>query len=322
MTASLLLCLIHSRTDAQDRSLAELDYAAPETSGCPDEQAFRDIVAARLGYDPFRFEAPMAIHASIVRSPHGLTGNVRATDAASTVLGDRQIEGSRNDCGEVATSMAIAISVLLDPFGIAGATQPAASAPQPVTTPPAGFPAAPPPPIVDSSSTDEPGGSDIHLVLHGGAAVSVGLTPGWTLGPRFGIGIMAGGFVLLADAMVDLMPAQERVESGDVLEATVFTAGPTACLSIEVFMVCIGAQLGAFQGQGTEVRDPQTQTSFFASADARAGVEVPINDVLAARAMAEVRVPIVRTSLEISGVTVWNAPSLGGGLSLGLAASF
>ena len=55
-----------------DRETARLVYVvAANASGCPDEESFRNLVTARLGYDPFQ---PDGKHAAAVRS--------RATRAA------------------------------------------------------------------------------------------------------------------------------------------------------------------------------------------------------------------------------------------------
>jgi hypothetical protein len=51
-------------------------------------------------------------------------------------------------------------------------------------------------------------------------------------------------------------------------------------------------------------------------------VAVPLGKSLSFHALAELRAPLVRTSLSIENSTVWNAPPIGFGGVLGLGATF
>ncbi|MEZ4394671.1 MAG: hypothetical protein R3A48_26660 [Polyangiales bacterium] len=111
-------------------------------STCPDAQAIRDAVAARLGYDPFRDAAPMTVRATIARHRRRLRGRVEVTHAAGAALGTREIESSHRDCAEIASALTLAVSIVIDPLSL---TRPAPPPPAPpVVTPPAPPPPAPP----------------------------------------------------------------------------------------------------------------------------------------------------------------------------------
>jgi hypothetical protein len=115
-SAAGILALVGAATwlvpaaSAQDRSSARLEYTVPTAGSCPDEQSFRDIVAGRLGYDPFEDGAALTIEAAIAREETGFTGRVRAVRTDGSVAGQRTIDAPEQDCREMAASMAIAIS--------------------------------------------------------------------------------------------------------------------------------------------------------------------------------------------------------------------
>jgi hypothetical protein len=113
-----------------------------------------------------------------------------------------------------------------------------------------------------------------------------------------------------------------RSSTGDRLDATLFTAGPTGCVHFEPGLACLGLELGAFQGRAIDVEDSRTQTSFFSAATARVGIGYALSRALELRFLGQLSVPLVRTSLTIDDAAVWNAPPLGAGLRAALAATF
>jgi hypothetical protein len=318
-----LLCSGSLAARADEPETARLRYESEEPVRCPDEQAFRDIVAGRLGYDPFRPDAAREVHASIRRKGRAFVGSVQVTDAQGRPLGGRDLEAPEQDCAELANALAIAISIAFDPLGSVPASVPE-SVPQaapvlPVEPPPPSEPAAPPP-APERAPASEP--ADLGMVTRASFAVDAGLLPGLTVGPVLAAGLRVNRFALLAEGRVDLMPSVATTDGGDRVDAALFSAGPSACVSFSVAVSCLGLELGAFQGRGVDVTDSRTQTSFFAAGSARAGLDIPLGKVLSFSLLGELRVPLVRTSLSIEGSTVWNAPALGGGALVGLGATF
>src|SRR5262245_46064024 len=93
---------------AQERASAGLSYRADEGLSCPEATAFRDIVAARLGYDPFRDDAPREIDATIERNGRRLRGRVRVLNEQGAAAGSRELSAAESECAELANSLAIA----------------------------------------------------------------------------------------------------------------------------------------------------------------------------------------------------------------------
>ena len=91
---------------------AALTYAAGPAE-CPDEDAFRDIVAARLGYQPFRDGEALRVAIHIDAGDDGLRATVESS-AADSASGVRDLT-RESDCHALAESVAAAVSVILSP---------------------------------------------------------------------------------------------------------------------------------------------------------------------------------------------------------------
>jgi hypothetical protein len=69
---------------------------------CPDEAELRDAVSARLGYVPFRDEAPQHVRTVIRGERGGLLATVDVFDAVGELVGQREIRSRTRDCEELA----------------------------------------------------------------------------------------------------------------------------------------------------------------------------------------------------------------------------
>jgi hypothetical protein len=306
---ALVLALGHVTAAAQEPPAARLDYAAaPE--GCPDEQAFRDLVTARLGRDPFEASASLLVTARIDAESGALHAQARITAEDGSERGARALEGTPSECRDLANALASAVALALTPPPVSVQAPVTMPVPSPAPVVPLGSsPPAPPPPR-------EP-----RFTAHAGLAAGGGITPGFALSPLLGVGLRARSVAVLAEGRVDLMPGIAR-SGGERVEASVFSAGPAACLHLGPAQGCLGVELGVLQGRALDVTDPRTHTSFFSAAAARLGFGLELGPVLALRLAGELRVPLVRTALRVNDTTVWDAPALGGGLRLELAATF
>ena len=309
---SLLFC---ASATGQEPPNARLTYSVDSVDACPDEATFRDIVASRLGYDPFQPSAAMRIEVCIEQSGTGHVGSVRALRSDASAIGERKIDTPEPDCQQLATTLAVALSIMLDPFGESAHVVTEVSADPPPRPAPSITEDPPDPPVSDRASLEE---DDVDLVLAGGINLGFGSAPGFTLGLNLGLGLRVHSLSLLAEGRIDLMPTDATTSSRDRVEATLFSGGPTACLSVEWFLGCGSYQLGVFQGRALDVIDSRIQTSTFMSADFRGGVSVPISTALSFHALGELRVPIIRTALSIDSETVWRAPPLAGAIRLEL----
>src|SRR5580698_365209 len=124
-----------ARGASAEKHAARLIYTRAELPECPDEDSMRGSVSLRLGYDPFQPEAPMLVTAAITREHGGLRAQVEIRDRSFRVTGSRVLTSEKNDCSELAATMALAISMAIDPQSALRGRSPA---------PPPSLPAPPP----------------------------------------------------------------------------------------------------------------------------------------------------------------------------------
>ncbi|HSO36473.1 MAG TPA: hypothetical protein VLT33_28300, partial [Labilithrix sp.] len=103
---------------------------------CPGEAELRKAVAARIGYDPFFPAAQKTVIAQVTRSPSGYRGKVQIVGDDGNVRGERELASKGDDCAELVSTMALAVSIALDDL------DEAPPAPAPDAAPPAEAPPA------------------------------------------------------------------------------------------------------------------------------------------------------------------------------------
>ncbi|HVH48156.1 MAG TPA: hypothetical protein VM925_37740, partial [Labilithrix sp.] len=121
-TLLLAIAVVPRDAHAEVQARARLSYvveAGAET--CPAEPEMRDLVAARLGYDPFAADAQQEVVVRIGRRARGIAG---AFELKGPKPGQREIASPGGDCREVADALATAIAISLDPASLGRPTPP------------------------------------------------------------------------------------------------------------------------------------------------------------------------------------------------------
>lgn len=143
--AGACLCLFGAstgRAGAAELSVS-LRYAAGPT--CPDAAGFKSVVAARLGYDPFRDDAADHVLVRISGRASELDGRIEWRDGEGKWAGDQNFPSASTDCSRLARAMGLALAVQIQLLAGTRAAAPAEAAP-PVTPAPAEPGPAPMPP--------------------------------------------------------------------------------------------------------------------------------------------------------------------------------
>ncbi|WP_394825191.1 hypothetical protein [Pendulispora albinea] len=342
--------------DAAEHETARLVYQAPDAPVCPDESSFRNLVAARLGYDPFRPDGRHAVTVKLqkergriraraeVRRAGPAQGSGREPGGAPQAAGARELAGEA--CEPLAAALATTVAMALDPVRGASGETSLPPLPNPkAETPPAGptvvfieqAPGSQPPqenpapresapPRESSSARAAPPPREAHaapgervaFVASVGPVASFALAPAPTFGGAMDIGFRYGAFSLSAEGRVEWTPSTATVDSGDRVEATVYSGALLPCVHFGGWLGCAVGRIGAFQGRAPDVVRPSLGTSTFGAVGLRGGYALSITKIVAIRAAIEGALPLVRTTLKIDGTGVWTAPPGTAGVDLAL----
>jgi hypothetical protein len=297
---------------AQEHASVVLSFRNATGSDCPDEKAFRELVAARLGYDPFIAAASSSsrtLSVDLQRKGPGFVGRM----SGSGVAGDgteRTLKAARGECLELVTSMAFAAALAIDPEA---AKRPASGPPPP---PPGTDPRAPQPSppsgnqtaaSTDPTPTPPPTPSEPdqkRARFRGEAAILApfGITPAMRGGARLGLGVDVALFSIGAEGAF-LFPSSEESIYGDV-SAYVLSGSFVPCLnavpgSRTLVSFCAVGTVGAMNSTASRVSRAAPSTDLFATAGPRLALYGLVSRSFGVGLAAEVPISISRIHLEI-----------------------
>ncbi|APR85799.1 Hypothetical protein A7982_11148 [Minicystis rosea] len=302
---------------------------------CPDEAALRKSVTARLGYDPFREDASRSITAGVTRAGSALHGDVTLNDGAGHVSGTRRLTVTNDDCEELVASMALAISIAIDPEVLFRPSPPEAPiappprAPEPAPSASAPLPSPPRAPSPPSASIPEPlpaalpppRPSRVRFRAGVGGVIAIGAAPAVNGGISTQVGFRHRAFSAALEGRFDV-PATTAAPTGGTVRAGLTTASLVPCFHASVFAACGLATVGALRGVGTGVPGAKADVTPFATLGARAGVEIPIAGIFAADLHGDLAVTLTRTALQLDGRDVWITPRVAGAFGAGVLVHF
>jgi hypothetical protein len=313
-----LVVMSASTAHAEEAPRVRLTFRTPtDDAGCPSERVFRDLVAARVGRDPFADDASRAIDATLTKRGVQFHGRVALFDASGKVRGERELDD--RSCAELAESLAIAISILLDPFG-------RWARPAPLETPPP-VPASPPPPVAPrvEPPTDaappappHPATKD-HVAWMPTASVTsaLGSAPDLLWGARFGLRLKVRSWSVSAEAAYDTMLSTAQI-GRDRVEAERWFGALSPCLHLESAAVCATALMGVIHSFSASVLVPTTRRSLIADAGIRAGWSLWLGRTVGIEPWITATVPLSRTILLVSDEAIWRAPRVAGTVGLSM----
>lgn len=285
---------------------ARLRYELDDPAGkCANEAAFRARVVSRLGYDPFREEAPLALHVRVVA--RGPTVRAEITSAQpGKPSGKRTLEDPR--CDALGETLASAVALVLDP--VAGAAAPATPAPPadpaPAEDQPAATPLPPPAPRAeqprDPTRSPAPEPPSFVPLVYADFTTGFSRTPTALIGGRIGAGLRRGSLSIAVEGHAETSPTAVAISSTDRVESSALSGALVPCGHVNVLQVCAVATLGAREVKALDVLNPRSQGAFFVVVGARGGVEIPLSGAIALRLHGGLGVPLLRTTYTIDGI--------------------
>ncbi len=309
--------------EARATPSARLVYSrAAGAESCPDEEALRRAVAARVGYDALFAWAKKTIVARMApAAPHGFVASVTLVDEQGREHGARSVH-TDGGCDEFLDVAALAIAIAIDPQSLM--PQPSAPTP-PHKQRPSPPPSAPPPPHESSLALSPVLNRDTtpSLLFSGnvGAVVSAGVAPRPAAGGALGATARWGAVSLGIEGRVDA-PASAAASGGGSVSSWLAEVAVLPCAYTGPVLFCAVGQVGSMQTSSSGVSDGRSSSVFWLAAGGRIAVEVPFEgrDVLRIRSdfVGNYRPP----DLELHSASVWQAPSVSSSLGADVVISF
>lgn len=316
---------------AEEARKARLEYVVEAgVPDCFDDAELKDAVAARLGYVPFSDDAPLSLKARVRRNANGLAAELKVKDESGER--NRSLASATRDCQELSRSLALAISVAIDPMSLMRApapppsetppAQPEPAPPSPVTPQPSlpPPPAAPTGPAAPPVRSHEPAASDdeSRWRLRWLATVHAALftLPSSSGGANVGLGLRRRALWVDLELRYDL-PASKAADAGGSVKASLLAGALAACHGNRRFGICALGLVGRLAGEGQDVDVPRRASSLLAGGGLRATLELPLSSAISLRAHVDGLYVATSTRLELRGRSVWEtgpvalAPGIG-----------
>jgi hypothetical protein len=307
---------------AEDRKYARLVYEVElEGTGealgnCPTENMVRNAVSERLGYIPWRPEAPMTVETTFKVRSDIIHAHIAVLDETGALVGERHIR-SRENCMEVAKAVELAVAIAIDPLSIdrvpevadeTASEAPEETAPEKVTET-TECPEVPPP--VDRDPT---------------LLADVGGLGAWRTAPSITGSIIAGLRMRWETAALGLIfrfdfPASKDLRPG-TLSAHQILVELAPCFHFRYALACGVITGGVLRTDVSGLVDAKRATLPSLSAGIRAGVEIPVGSMVTVRLFADMPVSLIRNTLRETGTgeLFWKTPpfALVWGVALGI----
>ena len=335
------LWLSHARAAPGDAT--RLEYARSErAAGCPDREALKSAVTKRLGYDPFFPAARQTIVVEIMDAKDGLRAQMHLVNERGMIVGSRELSERAEQCDELVASLALAISIALDPSAALDVQ------PEPTPDPPSGSgdaqnepqkpetepvrDATPAPTVAPSSaikkkkSESRPSdggkrGRGIPSTVRAQGFSALGVAPSLAVGFRLGGSLRWGWFQLVAE-FADQLPASSEASGGGSATASLYQGTLAPCIAGSWLAGCALLNIGALQSEGRDIPNPAKKSSAYAALGARLEASPQLVSRLRLLVDLDALKSLTPVTLRLRGEDVWKTPFVSLSLGVGLALQF
>ncbi|MDX2053876.1 MAG: hypothetical protein SFV15_15855 [Polyangiaceae bacterium] len=298
---------------------ARLLYAVPTVpNNCPAQSVLEAAVSNRLGYQAFDPSAAAILLANVEMNARGLVGKVSLQTEERTE-GVRELRTSSFDCNELIQSMALAISVALDPLLEASEppAQPSATpAPGPSPAVGSGLSASPmPAPLPAFAPTfwpapapaPPPQASVFPWQLEAAAGVSPSLLPRTAYAASLGLRYASSGLEIGAGALGAFSPKLVRPNNTGV-QANAWLGHAEVCVPFSFFAACLPSYVGVVAAQGSGFAQNYSETEFMATTGLGASGRLEVSERWALKLGVAGLVSYAPLTFKTDRSTLWQQP--------------
>jgi hypothetical protein len=309
-----------------------LDYVAG--AGCPDAGAFKAVVVARLGYDPFVAGAADRVVARMTPHDHTTDGSIEWRDATGQWTGDQLFPSVGTDCPALARAMAFVLAVQIQLLAKTSAAGSLDVAPSPESHPPSPAGTAEPrqplatapstqhaEPIIANATTPSTGSGHRAVAIGVGPSVGFGMSSApILLGQLFGS--LAWPRVSVELALAASLPATTRRADGAGFSQQHLLASVATCAIIARWNACALVNAGEIKMAGENIDRPTSATAALVEAGARMRFNQHLGGRAFLTAHADGVVNLSRWTGTLDQVPVWTAPRFAAALGIDAGVRF
>lgn len=322
--AGVVLSLTCAR-NAYSTPSAKLVYVrGAGTTACPDESELRRAVATRIGYDPFFPSATKTVIAQVSRAPKGYRGRVQIVGDDGNIRGERELATRGDDCSELISAMALAVSIALDDLDDGKPAPAAESVVDPVqNTSVAVVPPQAPPrdpeaePALATLAPTEPA-RGLSVAASFGPVVSLGAAPAPSIGAGVAATLRYRWFAARAGLRADL-PASGDLPGGGRLSTRAVLANASLCVRGDIPFFCAGGAVGSYATSTEAIPQPASDSALLVMILATGGVDVALSRQLYVDPFVEGGPILTRHRIVVDGAEAYRLPGFAGtvGIHLG-----
>lgn len=321
--ALLAVCALLLAREASAFPTSRLVYArGPGAEACPDQDAVRRAVAARLGYDPFFPSSDKTIIARILRDPDRLRGQVELVDERGTQVGLREFTAKPGECEDLVRAMALSISIAIDPksaetYGQGPTDEPATENAPEAVEPPA--PAATPvPPTTQPAARARPP-AEPRLV----ASVGLGALSAFSVLPKPTFGLLAFGALRQEQWSIALEGEADLpvTDQGRGVRSSSLAVRLVPCWHWGIGVACQVTAVRWLTATGTDP-NAKSGSSALLSLGGRLGLELDFSRSISGLAFADLLATPSPITFQSEGTELWKTPVLSGSLAIAVAFHF
>jgi len=305
-----------------------LEYLRDTTAAsCPNQEAFRASLSARLGRDLVDDSAPELLRIHVRREAERRRGTVEWFGASGKRKGLRELSSERADCEELAQALELAVALVIDPpsFSRPEAARPpsppppappAQDLPPPAPAPPQSARAPPPvPPQTVQVPAVAPQSRAPSVLLGLGTRASWRLLPHTALGLHIEGGLRFEHLSLSLDATAWLPRTTPVTEAR--LRSMLVAAGARVCAHLGPFGACPQLSAGRLWCEGVGLENARTARAPWLASGARLFAEwrSPTPN-LRLQLLAEGLFILTKNRFLAGDVELWQTLRLGGSLGL------
>jgi len=353
-----LLCA--SRAHAAPGDGTRLEYARSDRAAhCPDQDAVKSAVKKRLGYDPFFPAARQTIVVEITdaEASGDLRARMRLVDEQGMIRGSRELSDKTENCGELVASLALAISIALDPSAALGEEPAVDTVAQPAPTPkkeeaePSAAEASEEPEVATaiapqshvipstaalptrsaktptikrraaSSNATESDSEQSRFAARAAGFAALGAAPAPALGFRIGLATTWDWFRLVTE-FADQFPASKSVADVGGARASLLSATLAPCVTRGPFAGCALFSVGSLHVEGLEILDANSERLLNVALGARLEFAPTLTRHLRLLTHIDLARSLTPITLRVHGQGVWETPVVSPALGLGVAWQF